>query len=110
MGCSLSEARARREPVRRVVAAKFRRKLVCSSSLQICLRGHAPPARFRLIVIRILRSVDNGDAGENILHTESATPPVPVRDRRILLPATLAWMSFVPVEFGVSDVLSVMPG
>jgi hypothetical protein len=31
---------------------------------------------------------------------------MPVRDRRILLPATFAWKRFVAVEFGVS----VMPG
>ena len=80
--------------------------LVCSSSRQMCLRGHVSPARFRLIVIRILRFVDNGDAVENILRAGSAAPAMPIRDRRILLPATLAWVRFVPVEFGVS----VMPG
>ena len=59
-----------------------------------------------MIVIRILRFVDNGDAVENILRAGSAAPAMPIRDRRILLPATFAWVRFVPVEFGVS----VMPG
>ena len=81
----------------------FAETIIRSPSRQMCFSGHIPPARLWVVVLRVLRSVDDPDAGKDILHARSTAKPMSVGDSRKLLPTTLAWLVLVrgPVDAGV---------
>jgi hypothetical protein len=58
-------------------------------SRQLCFKGHIPPARLWVIILRVFRSVDGLDAGKYIIHAGSTTPSVPIGDGQIFLPTAL---------------------